>query len=158
MSRPLFSGSNQLHRIPRVVGSGATGASGSTFGSSGASSTPFHNYASTAYPPPQYTTANPNRCPPNSNDTLFGSRPYVTPSAEEAAAAVAELQRSRRVSDCEATRLSCGDGKTALEMASETEPRPHSDSVIEDGRAADHVSMSTTVVIRFQDFRAIVST
>lgn len=144
MSRPLFTGSNQLHRIPRCVNSASAGGAGTTFGSSGASGTPFHNYASTAYPPPQYTTANPNRCPPNSNDTLFGSRPYVTPSAEEAAAAVAELQRLRMAGDCEATRLSCGDGKAALEMASESEPRPQLDSVIEDGRATDHVSTSAS--------------
>lgn len=38
------------------------------------------------YPPPQYTTANPNRCP--SNDAAQ----YVTPSAEEVDAAVAECQ------------------------------------------------------------------
>ncbi len=60
-SRPLFS---QNHLRLQRVGNGPSNIS--QFGTQG-----YHGYASTSYPLPEYTTANPNRCPSNSN-VAFG--------------------------------------------------------------------------------------
>lgn len=68
-SRPLFSQNHR--RLPGRVGNGPSNI-GHPFGVQG-----YHNYASTSYPLPEYTTSNPNRCPPNSND-VFGQ--YGSPT------------------------------------------------------------------------------
>lgn len=110
LSRPLFAGANQHHFTPRnVSGNGPSGSGGI-----GA----HHNYTSAAFlPPPEYTTSNPNRCPPNSNDTLFGSRPFVTPSAEEAAATAAECQRMRMPSNSSSILLAQSGAERRMAQA-----------------------------------------
>lgn len=110
LSRPLFAGANQHHFTPRnASGNGPSGSGGI-----GA----HHNYSSSAYlPPPEYTTSNPNRCPPNSNDTLFGSRPFVTPSAEEAAATAAECQRLRMPSNSSSILLAQSGAERRMAQA-----------------------------------------
>ncbi|KAG4076888.1 hypothetical protein HA402_015875 [Bradysia odoriphaga] len=101
------SGNRSEAESPRV-GNGPSNVS-HPFGTQG-----YHSYASTSYPLPEYTTSNPNRCPPNSND-VFGQYAAATTNH-------VDLSNNRKTTSEITNRLGMKD-----ERLSET--------VIEDGQS-----------------------